>query len=259
LAPSFSANFCSIDIFEVLLHFVLGEQTMYIVTDLTRFSNKEIVCTALIELESGKCVRPMPYFRYEIMKQYGILPGAIFSGEFKPQSVLQSPHWEDCDYSELKYHGAATNVQFHSVLSKSAHPSVVDGFECNLGVGVKVIPKAHKAPRSIITLKIEPNRLEIVPDGYNGEKIKLHFSDSSGKQYRFMPITDLGFADHTQAHHASGDLSKLNEHIHASEEVYLRVGLGREYRASDGREGYWIQINGIYTFPSKLNLVRGYT
>ncbi len=46
-----------------------------IITDLTRFSKKDIVCIAGINPESGECIRPMPYIKTERCKELGILPG----------------------------------------------------------------------------------------------------------------------------------------------------------------------------------------
>lgn len=34
-----------------------------VITDLTRFSNSEIVCIAGINQETGECVRPLPYIK----------------------------------------------------------------------------------------------------------------------------------------------------------------------------------------------------
>lgn len=36
-------------------------QRQIIITDLTRFKNEEIVCTAGIDYNAKKCIRPLPY------------------------------------------------------------------------------------------------------------------------------------------------------------------------------------------------------
>ena len=43
--------------------------TRYIVTDLTRFSNLDTVCTAVINTETGECLRPMPYLASKVVEK----------------------------------------------------------------------------------------------------------------------------------------------------------------------------------------------
>ena len=74
-----------------------------------------------------------------------------------------------------------------------------------------------------------------------------------------MPITDLGFFDYAAA--ARGDATKIqeiNDFIHRQDEVLLRIGLSRNYQAPDGREGHWVQLNGIYTFPNVFPGIRAH-
>lgn len=37
--------------------------------------------------------------------------------------------------------------------------------------------------------------------------------------------------------------------------AFLRIGLGRIFSIG-GRTGYWIQVNGLYTFPQWINGTR---
>lgn len=238
---------------------VWGCAGMYVVTDLTRFSpgNPE-VCTALVHIATGECVRPMPYFAYSLVRKAGVLPGAIFTGQFFPKAQRVAPHFEDCRYEGLKYHGPARRDQFLSVLKSNLAPSVSAGLGYNFGPGEKVIPRDKPGGRSIVTIQVRPNDIEIVSSGFQDQKIKVHFVDSNGDRFRFMPITDLGFWDHARSHRDDNTLAELNDHLHGADQVLLRIGLSRPYRAPDGRDGYWVQVNGIYTFPAKLALVRGY-
>lgn len=232
---------------------------MYLVTDLTRFSaGNPNVCTALLDIETGRCVRPMPYFTYEVMKKHGILPGALFSGSFQPVKAVTAPHVEDCDFSDLVYHGPASKRQFRDVLDASLTPSVGQGFGVPLAAGQKVIGEGVGCGCSIITIRVHPAKISVHPDGYNKEKIKASFTDGSGQQFRYMPITDLGFYDYSKNHRKDGAIEIINAHLNSVDEVYLRVGLSRIYDAPDGRRGYWIQVNGIYTFPARLEIARGY-
>lgn len=232
---------------------------MYIVTDLTRFSpGNPNVCTALLEVESGRCVRPMPYLTYNVMRKHGILPGALLSGSFRSTKSAVAPHVEDCDFSGLKYHGAASKQQFREVLAASLKQSVAQGFGVPLAVGQKVIGREAACNCSIITIRVPPARISVHPDSYNNEKIKASFTDGDNQQFRYMPITDLGFYDYAKNHRNDGAIEVINEHWSSADEVYLRVGLSRFYEAPDARKGYWIQINGIYTFPGRLDIARGY-
>jgi len=73
-----------------------------------------------------------------------------------------------------------------------------------------------------------------------------------------MPITELGFYDYAMKHHKDDDLDSLNQYIKSQKEAYLRIGLSRSYQSPDGRQGYWIQVNGIYTFPDYFKEIRSY-
>lgn len=231
---------------------------MWIVTDLTRFApGNPNVCTALVEMGSGVCVRPMPYFKFEAMKRLGVVPGAMFSGKFTAKAGLSYPHFEDCDYADLKYHGPASKAQFRDVLVASLFPGISNGFGYTFSANEKVVPHAHASQRSIITIRVPPDSVEILPDTFNEKKIKICFIDEAGMRFRFMPITDLGFFDHASSHQNAGTLAALNRHIGSSEEVFLRVGLSRRHSQGE-RDGFWLQVNGIYTFPSRLDVVRGY-
>jgi len=45
--------------------------------------------------------------------------------------------------------------------------------------------------------------------------------------------------------------------ISSQNEIYLRIGVGRRWKVSE-RDGYWLQVNGIYTFPNFLEEIRTY-
>jgi hypothetical protein len=55
-----------------------------IITDLTRFANKDIVCIAGINPKTNECIRPMPYIERASCEKLNILPGAIIEGDFTP-------------------------------------------------------------------------------------------------------------------------------------------------------------------------------
>ena len=53
-----------------------------IITDLTRFSNPEIVCIAGINMATSECIRPLPYISVADCKRLNILPGSKLEGVF---------------------------------------------------------------------------------------------------------------------------------------------------------------------------------
>lgn len=228
-----------------------------IITDLTRFNQPADVCTAGTETTSDACVRPMPYLKMARCVKLGILPGAILSGDFKPKTGLNGPHQEDAEYSKLRFVGPCSSDEFKGALTAGLFPSAEDGFEIELGNAQKHIPVGHTVQRSIITLAIKPKSIEIVEDGYKPGKIKIHITDSSGRQFRYLPITDLGFHRYAEKHHAAKDLAGLNTFIRKQPEVYVRLGLSRAHQIG-AVNGYWMQVNGVYTFPDFIKDIRSY-
>jgi hypothetical protein len=231
----------------------------YIVTDLTRFANKDIVCTAMIDLESGECMRPMPYLAYDVMKKYKITPGAIIAGDLARVSNPPNPHLEDSNYTKLNYEGPASGAEFLHVLQRSLTPDIATGFGYMFPKSQKFLPKGTHAPQSIITVELQPSNISVVSNKFEPSKLKLNIRDNAGFDVANMPITDLGFHEYAQEHHGRGALEVLNNHLAGSQRVLVRIGLGRIYcQPGTKNDGYWLQANGIYTFPSKLGVVRGY-
>jgi hypothetical protein len=230
-----------------------------IVTDLTRLTRQDIVCTAGIDARNGECIRPMPYLKDTECKRLNILPGAILTGDFTRGRGLTGPHQEDNSYRDLKFAGPCTSEQFKKVLMESCFPSVEEGFEIHLLNDQKHIPKGHPARRSIITIAVKPTDVKIVEDKFKLGKIKIHFSDHSGHLFSFIGVTDLGFHDFAQKNRTGNGLIAVNDLLQGQDEVFLRVGLSREFAAPDGRIGYWLQVNGIYTFPHFHEGIRSYS
>jgi hypothetical protein len=232
--------------------------TTIIVTDLTRFKNENTVCTAGIDPESGVCIRPMPYLALSACKRLKIFPGGQLIGDFKPSKDRTGPHQEDHTFSSLKFSGPCSSKIFKQVLAKSSFATVAEGFEAELALNQKLLPPDHPVQRSIITIQVDPSAVEILEDQYEKGKIKLHFRDSSDHAFRYFPITDLGFHSYAMKHHGSNDLDGLNEWVQGQSEVYLRIGLGRRFKMKE-RDGFWMQANGIYTFPDPHPSIRKYS
>jgi hypothetical protein len=230
-----------------------------IVTDLTRFKKQDIVCIAAIEISSGVCIRPLPYLQAARCRELNILPGTIIEGDFVKGPDLTGPHQEDCSFTDISHLGACSATEFENILVGSLSDSIEQGFSVEMDNGQKFIPHTHAVDRSIITLQVDPSCLAIVEDSYKPGKIRLNLTDKSGRSYRYLSITDLGFHDYAIQHHARGDLRELNNFLQSQREIYIRVGLSRSHSAPDGRHGYWLQANGIYTFPNFLEKLRSYS
>ena len=174
------------------------------VTDLTRFENRNIVCVAGIDLETGTCVRPLEqgneygYLEYNEVRELNVQPGTILSGNFRPRTDASRPHVEDHWYrNDISVVGTSSSEEFEALLEDDAVTTIHAGFGSRPANRVFV-----EAPRhSIITLRLDnpTEQLHIVGDQFNPQKIKAHIKDESNFNMSFTPITDLGFCDHIDA------------------------------------------------------------
>jgi hypothetical protein len=229
-----------------------------IITDLTRFANRDIVCTAGVNPETYECIRPMPYIPKASCQKLNIMPGAIIEGDFTSRACI-APHNEDKNGANLKFLGPCSSEEFKSILKKTSFGSVEEGFGLTLAHGQKHIPHDTPPDKSIITLPLAPHQLDIVEDGYNPGKLRVTFTDQTGKSFRYLSITDFGFFEYAVRHAAENKINELNDFIHSQEELYIRLGLGRIHQTNDGRNGFWLQVNGIYTFPEYNKEIRHYS
>lgn len=219
-----------------------------IVTDLTRFSKPDQVCIAGIDIETGECIRPLPYLSSAECEKLHILPGTILSGNFTKRQQVEGPHQEDSSYQNLSFHSSCSSDEFKKVLEYGLVNSLEDGFNIKLDKNQKHIPIGHALNHSIITVKVHPKTINIAESSYKPGKMTVSFCDWSNRWFNYMSITDLNFYNYAMKHHEDNNLDSLNKYIKSRQEAYLRIGLSRIYK-SNGREGYWIQVNGIYTFP----------
>lgn len=230
-----------------------------IITDLTRFSNKEILCTAGIDVDTNECIRPVPYLQTKRCRELKMLPGAILTGDFSIHNNTEMPHSEDMAYQNLTFHGHCSSDEFRTILSKSAYQSIEDGFAVSLNNHQKHIPREASPARSLITISVNPHSVQIVQDRYKPSKIKAHITDNAGKEFSFLAITDFGLHEYSEQHYQkAGNYSKINNLIQSQEKVFLRIGLSRFYQAPNGKSGYWMQVNGIYSFPEYFKAARRY-
>ena len=133
-----------------------------------------------------------------------------------------------------------------------------EGFEVEFDSGQKHILVQQNPCRSIVTITIAPNQLSIHEDRYKPGKIKASFTDGAGQKFSYLSITDRGFHDYAKSHQNDGKLNEVANFIQGQDELFLRVGLSRRHQSPDGRDGYWLQVNGIYTFPYFYEEIRSY-
>ncbi len=215
-----------------------------IVTDLTKFKGDAIRCVAGIDPISGKCVRPLPYFRAIECQDRQILPGVRLSGDFMPDSRARKPHIEDHVYQRVSKKSPVSLDSFRSALKNALYDTIEDGFEVELSGEAKHITISQQPARSIITLR--PGQLQVISSQFG---LKVTFSDGSGKYFNYLSVTDLGLNDYVQEMNPDEAVALMNIFFQSQRELFLRIGLSRQYRSSDGRDGFWLQVNGIYSFP----------
>jgi hypothetical protein len=191
------------------------------------------------------------------LKELNIIPGAIVSGELQLLSNTHKPHIEDASYQNLRFDRVCSGNEFREILKQSLSENIEAGFGVTLDHHQKHISPSYYPSKSLITISVNPKSVTVFQDnGFGKERIKIHFMDKNAKQYRFMPVNDLGYWLYAKRHFG---FDEINSIIHAQKELFLRVGLGRFYKnPHDNREGYWIQINGIYSFPSHFRNARIY-
>lgn len=229
-----------------------------IITDLTRFKSDD-VCTAGYDMATKELIRPLPYIKRSDCERLKILPGAIIEGEFTPKLHPEEPHVEDHDRAKMSYHGPCSSADFKKALEFGLFDSIDAGFEHPRKEHPRCVPKGHSVQRSIITIRVDPEGIEVAQSPFDADKIRVNFTDSNGERYESFPLTDLGFYRYAQGELAKKRLREVNGFLQKQEEVLLRIGLARCWKHREsGIEGYWMQVNGIYTFPDYHAELRGY-
>jgi len=108
-------------------------------------------------------------------------------------------------------------------------------------------------------LKLQPKDLHIAHDQYDINKIKARLTDADGLTMSFIPIKDLGFCDNVgQEATRKKTAQEMTEYLHTQDMLYVRLGVGRKFKSKDGRDGFWMQVNGIYSFPNYEHILRAY-
>lgn len=236
-----------------------------IITDVTRFASGGKLCVAGIDVDSGDCIRPMiagpghpDYLTHDKCQEHDILPGTVLTGKFADIPGTSRPHHEDRLASGMKSHGASSAEEFEEILRRHSYSSLTTGFEASPAGKVFDLDSPPPA-RSIITLRPRTGSVQIYENSFNPGRLQAAFVDEEGHSYSHLPITDLGLYDFVGNPRTRRiDVGEINELLQNVERTYLRIGLSRAYKAPDGRNGYWLQLNGLYTFPAYSEIVRRY-
>lgn len=237
-----------------------------VVTDLTRFRNPEIVCLAGLTPDGRHCIRPMrarlpntntnPYLSYEEYRSMKIRPGVMLEADFGAYQP-PPPHIEDKQYHHLKVVRDFDAELLRSVIRASACDGISEAF--GVPTENKYIPVVEGTvpSRSIITLQVDPTSVSVEIDQHH--KMRIHFTEKSGINRSYMPVTDVGISHYVDSSQNKLDsLRQLNNHIKSQEEVFMRIGISRPYQTDDGRNGYWLQVNSLFSFPDLHKCIEDY-
>jgi hypothetical protein len=231
------------------------ESRILVVTDLTRFRSEDIVCIAGMDPENGQCLRPRPYRSPQVCRELGIRPGMIVTGEFRPYPNIALPHVEDTCCEAMRRLGSSRVKEFQSLLRRWCTDSVAEGFGMALEEGQRHIPRAQAPARSIVTVAARPKSFRV--KAVEGKPtLRVSFRDREGKGHFGLSLTDLGFYQHCRRAEDKGVFDMMLRYLCKQEEMFLRIGLSRLFDAGDGRCGYWLQVNGVYTFPGYIETIR---
>ena len=241
-----------------------------IVTDLTRFQNQGLVCLAGINPETGQCIRPFlanpgggtNYLDFQFVKSRNIIPGTYLNANFLPKINPHRPHTEDhIIEGALQTAGNATSEKFLQVLDATSSTTFSAGFGDNPIDNYFAMDRPP--PISIFTLKLTRPREQfslILTDQY-GPAFKVNVTDAAGCIMTYLKVTDLGFSDHlAKIQVEPNGAERLSKFFLDQEVLYLRVGLGQHFAPNndESRRGYYVQVNGIYSFPSFRQDLRKY-
>lgn len=226
----------------------------FIVTDLTCL--RENVCLGMINTWTGECIRPKPFLTREEAIARRIVPGALITTNvWHFNTPPQEPHLEDRNWDPAQaVIGETPADHFRSILEKSKFETIKEGFGYQFPEGDRLVPLDISCPRSLITIKITPANFYFHID--SNQKTRITFTDNDKTTYNCLPLNDLGFK--FTGPNQMWEVHEIQEFIRHQPEVYLRLGLGRPWKADNGDEGYWVQVNGIYSFPEFFKSLRKY-
>ena len=223
---------------------------MLVLTDLTRFNDSDKVCMALLDEDDCTCYRPLPYENLDFVEFRNIRPGIIVSADVIPHENPESPHVEDCAFENDVWLDCVDEQTFKDLLERSAVDSIEEAFEGIVTAKNRCVPVESPCSHSIRTIRINPKSVSIsVVNSGEDVKLRLGFTDKAGETFRLTPIADLCFHRMAMEYVQQGRMDELEALLAGGEEVYIRAGLSRLYKSKSGKQGFWMQANGVYIFP----------
>lgn len=235
-----------------------------LITDLTAMGGDR-VCIAGIDREWNtiRPVFPWPDIPTRRVLRHGrqvlIRPRAVVAMQLEPLANLEAPHIEDFLWTQPH------NTRFVELLDEKRWLRALQGMaeRCEsplfgtsllrLGRNLKRVVLPGKAKYSLATLRCgRKSALHIREKESGGFRFSLSFLDDRDEAYQNIPVTDLALREWAYAGlrreaDARALAHELTASLNAADEVHLRLGLGREYEGK-----YWLQVNGIYSFPDWL-------
>lgn len=229
-----------------------------LITDVTQMAGTR-VCIAGIN-HKGQNIRPNPRHgiievQHLIHPTFVMRPRAVVEMFLKPKLDNVAPHLEDHAWdmqSGVRFLRMTSKLNFRRALYYSASKSVEAIFETPILRNKNIQPGT--GARSVGTIKArQVNAVEYrVLDRDQKKRYALSFIDPSGALFEDIPITDLAlrryFQSKLQQEKAADEVCEIiHERLSHANEVWLRLGLGREWNG-----WCWLQVNGIYSFPEYL-------
>ncbi|TIH18505.1 hypothetical protein D0S45_04620 [Marinifilum sp. JC120] len=223
---------------------------MLVLTDLTRFNDSDNVCMALLDEDSCTCYRPLPYENLDFVAFRNIRPGMIVSADVIPHEDANSPHVEDCTFENDVWLDCVDEQTFKDLLERSAVDSLDEAFEGLITPKNRCVLAESPCAHSIRTIRVNPKSISVqVVNPGDDVKLRLGFTDLGGDKFRHTPIADLCFHRMAMEYVQQDRYDELEALLAGGEEVYIRAGLSRLYKSRNGKQGFWMQANGVFIFP----------
>jgi hypothetical protein len=220
-----------------------------IITDVTRMYPPNVCIAAAYQGRSIRLHNPQPNDKW-LQSLGGVTPGDVVSVNWKPTRRPTPPHTEDGEWDDASFkrlHHLSENDLTHR-LSPHAFESVQKAFgppwirgkggnaAFSPGIGARSL--ASVLARSVRTYP-------------HFEGIKVDFVDSQDSWTR-VPLEDLTVRQHQkQCRVCSSRLTMLLANEFQGTNALLRVGLARQFQAGGHPSACWLQVNHIFSVPSK--------
>ncbi len=221
-----------------------------VITDLTVLGRENRVCLAGIDEQTGEFIRPLPYLTQSGCIKRNWHPGLSLMGLFV-RPWIERPHIEDRYYCLQLFSGRSlAELDWLALLRTHSFTAIQTAFGIEIMndemAQARYIGPEHSPQRSLATLKVAPQTVEVKHSRRVGNRIRVSFIDSAGYRFHDLPVSSLATRRFmTDAH---PHLKTWETRVKFQQQLFLRVGLTR-YFCQREKCGYWLQVNGLYGFP----------